>query len=151
MPLLDTILGGNLGQMFKDVVGTFHLSPEDKAKFQATIDANQTQLALAQLDLQKKAEDTMQAEVTAASANIRADAASGDKYTSRARPSFIYVSLFILIANYIVFPLLGKPALTFPDALFWLFGSCVLGYTGARSWDKFTIMGQGKPSGGPAA
>lgn len=144
MPLLDQILGGNLGQLFNSIVGQFHLSAEDKAKFQAAIDANQTQLALAQLDLQKKAEDTLQAEVEAAGANIRAEAGSGDKYTSRARPSVIYVVLGILTANYVVFPILGKPPLAFPDPLFWLFGSCVLGYTGARSWDKFTVFGQGK-------
>lgn len=144
MPLLDTILGGNLGQVFKDVVGTFKLSPEDKAKYQAAIDENQTQVQLAQINLQAKAEDTLAREVEAAGANIRAEAGSGDKYTSRARPSVIYVVLGILTANYVVFPVLGKPPLAFPDPLFWLFGSCVLGYTGARSWDKFTVFGQGK-------
>lgn len=150
MPLLDTILGGNLGQLFKDVVGTFKLSPEDKAKFQATVDENATQVQLAQINLQAKAEDTMAREVEAASANIRAEAVTGDKYTSRARPSVIYVVLGILTANYVVFPILGKPPLAFPDPLFWLFGSCVLGYTGARSWDKFTVFGQGKQSGNSA-
>lgn len=140
MPLLDQILGGNIGQLFKDVVGTFRLSPEDKAKMQAAIDENQAQIALAQIGLQSKAEDTLAREVEAASLNIRADAASGDKYTSRARPSVIYVCLFILTCNYIVFPLIGKPPLLFPEPLFWLFGSCVLGYTGARSWDKFTAL-----------
>lgn len=144
MPLLDQILGGGVGQLFKDVVGTFHLSAEDKAKFQATIDENQTQVQLAQINLQAKAEDTLAREVEAAGANIRAEAGSGDKYTSRARPSVIYVVLGILTANYVLFPVLGKPPLAFPDPLFWLFGSCVLGYTGARSWDKFTVFGQGK-------
>lgn len=146
MPLLDTILGGNLGQVVKDVVGTFKLSPEDKAKFQAAVDANQTQIQLAQIDLEKNANDAMSREVEAASANIRAEATTGDKYTSRARPSFVYVVLVILIANYILFPLLGKTPLTFPDALFWLFGSCMLGYTGARTWEKVTVFGQGKPN-----
>jgi hypothetical protein len=144
MPILDQILGGNVASFIGGLIDKFHMSPEDKAKFQAAVDANQTQLALAQIDLQKKAEDELQSEVQAASANIRADAASGDKYTSRARPSVIYVVLVILTANYLVFPLLGKPLLALPDPLFWLFGSCVLGYTGARSWDKFTIMGQQK-------
>lgn len=144
MPLLDTILGANLGQVFKDVVGTFKLSPEDRAKYQAAIDENQTQVQLAQINLQAKAEDTLAREVEAAGANIRAEAGSGDKYTSRARPSVIYVVLGILVANYVLFPVLGKPPLAFPDPLFWLFGSCVLGYTGARSWDKFTVFGQGK-------
>lgn len=144
MPLLDQILGGGVGQLFKDVVGTFHLSAEDKAKFQAAIDENQKEIALAQINLNAKAEDTLAREVEAASTNIRADAASGDKYTSRARPSFIYVMLVIMAANYIIFPIAGKTPLAYPDALFWLFGSCMLGYTGARSWEKYTIMGQGK-------
>lgn len=142
MPILDQILGGNVGQLFKDVVGTFRLSPEDKQKFQAAIDDNQKELALAQLNLEAKAQDELAREVEAASTNIRADAASGDKYTSRARPSFIYIMLVIMVCNYILFPLTGKPPLAFPDALFWLFGSCMLGYTGARSWEKYTILGQ---------
>jgi hypothetical protein len=142
--LLDTFLGGNLGQVFKDVVGQFHLSPDDKAKFQAAIDENQKEIQLAQIALEGKAQDSLARETEAASANIRAEAASGDKYTSRARPSVVYVVLVILSCNYVVFPLVGKAALVFPDALFWLFGSCVLGYTGARTWDKYTILGQGK-------
>src|SRR6266851_3524781 len=144
MPILDQLLGGGIGQNYKDVVGTFKLSPEDKAKFQAAIDANQKEIQLAQLALESKAQDTLARETEAAGANIRAEAASGDKYTSRARPSFLYVMLGILATNYVVFPLLGKAALVFPDALFWLFGSCMLGYTGARTWEKYSILGQGK-------
>lgn len=139
MPLLDTILGGNLGQLFKDVVGTFHLDPEKKAEFQAAVDANQAALAQKQLDLEAVAQQTLAREVEAASANIRAEASSGDKYTSRARPSFIYVMLGILLANYVIFPVVGHTPLQFPDALFWLFGSCMLGYTGARTWEKVQI------------
>src|SRR6266852_6180494 len=101
MPLLDQILGGGIGQIFKDVVGTFKLSPEDKAKFQAAIDANQKEIQLAQIALESKAQDTLARETEAASSNIRAEAASGDKYTSRARPSFIYVMLGIMAANYV--------------------------------------------------
>ena len=142
--LLSNILGSNLGQVFKDVVGTFKLSPEDKAKFQAAVDENQTQIQLAQIALQKNAQDELAREIEAASANIRAEASSGDKYTSRARPSFVYATLGIMAANYVVFPLAGKPPLAFPDALFWLFGSCMLGYTGARSWEKVSGLTQGK-------
>ncbi|SRR6266576_2947675 len=144
MPLLDQIIGGGVGQLFKDVVGTFKLSPEEKAKFQATIDENQTSIKVAQIELESKAQDTLARETEAASANIRADAATGDKFTSRARPSFIYVMLGILVANYVVFPSIGKPPIAFPDALFWLFGSCMLGYTGARTWEKYAAFGQGK-------
>jgi len=142
--VLQNILGGNLLQGVKGLIDSFHLSPEDKAKFQAAVDENQKEIQLAQLALESKAQDELAREVEAASANIRAEAASGDKYTSRARPSFLYVMLGILTVNYVVFPLVGKPPLVFPDALFWLFGSCMLGYTGARSWDKYTIMGQRK-------
>lgn len=140
MPLLDTILGANLGQLFKDVVSQFHLSPEDKAKMQAAIDENQKEIQLAQIALESKMQDGVAREVEAASANIRAEAATGDKYTSRARPSFLYIMQGILVANYVVFPLLGKAALVFPDAMFWLFGSCMLGYTGARMWEKVASM-----------
>jgi len=144
MPLLDTILGGNLGQVFKDVVSQFHLDPADKAKMQQTIDDNQTQIKLAQIALDAKAQDVLASEVESASANIRAEAASGDKYTSRARPSFLYIMEVILVANFLVFPLIGKAPIAFPDALFWLFGSCMLGYTGARTWEKISNPPQGK-------
>lgn len=144
MPLLETILGGNLGQLFKDVVGQFHASPEVKASMQAAIDENQKEIQLAQIALESKAQDELARETEAASANIRAEASTGDAFTRRARPSYIYVVEVILVINYICFPLLGKPPIAFPDALYWLFGSCVLGYTGARSWDKFTSMQQGK-------
>lgn len=142
--LLSNIVGGTLLSQVKGLIDEFHTSPEIKAQLQAAVDANQTQIQLAQIALESKLQDTLARETEAASANIRAEAASGDKFTSRARPSVIYVVLVILSANYIVFPLVGKTALAFPDALFWLFGSVVLGYTGARSWDKFTILGQGK-------
>src|SRR5260221_2901014 len=144
MSLLQNILGGTLIDSVKGIIGEFHASPEVKAQMQAVSDANKTQIDLAQLNLEAKAEDVLARETEAASGNIRAEAASGDKYTSRARPSFLYVMLGILATNYVLFPLLGKAALVFPDALFWLFGSCMLGYTGARTWEKDSILGQGK-------
>jgi hypothetical protein len=137
--LLQNILGGNLLQGVKGLIDSFHTSPEEKAKLQAILDENQKEIQLAQLALESKAQDVLAREVEAASANIRAEAASGDKYTS-----FLYVMLGILAANYVAFPIVGKPPLVFPDALFWLFGSCMLGYTGARSWEKYTILGNHK-------
>lgn len=142
MSFLQNALGSNLGEFFKDVVGEFHLDAADKAKFQQAIADNAKEVQLAQIELEAKAQDELAREVEAASANIRAEATSGDKYTSRARPSFLYVMLGILAANYVLFPLIGKTALAFPDALFWLFGTCMLGYTGARTWEK---LGIGKP------
>jgi hypothetical protein len=140
MGLLQNILGGTLLESVKGIIGEFHASPEVKAQMQAALDANKTQIELAQLNLEAKAQDVLARETEAASANIRAEAATGDKFTSRSRPSFLYVMLGILSVNYVVFPLAGKTPLVFPDALFWLFGSCMLGYTGARSWDKYAAL-----------
>jgi hypothetical protein len=143
MPLLDTIIGGNVGDLFQKIVGTFKLSPEKAAEMKELADQHAVDLQKIQLDLQAKTDDAIAREVEAASANIRAEATTGDKYTSRARPSFIYIMLFILLANYVIFPLWRMTPLQFPDALFWLFGSCMLGYTGARTWEK-VYQGQGK-------
>lgn len=144
MPLLDTLIGGNLGELFSKIVGTFKLSPETAAQLQLAQMAHAADLQKMENELEATAQATLAREVEAASANIRAEATSGDRYTSRARPSFIYVMLGILVANYVVFPLLEHPAIQFPDALFWLFGSCMLGYTGARTWEKIGLPGGGK-------
>jgi len=140
---LSTVLGSNLGDLFSKIVGTFKLSPEKAAEMQELAAQHAADIQKMQLDLEAKLQDTLAREVEAASQNIRAEASSGDKYTSRARPSFLYVMLGILAANYVVFPLLKMPPLQFPDALFWLFGSCMLGYTGARTWEK-VYQGPGK-------
>jgi len=82
---------------------------------------------------------------------ITAEANSADKWTSRARPSFMYVFYFILLGLIIVapffglfFPLemrqffinvdLGFKAI--PDSLYALFGTGYVGYVGARTWEK---------------
>jgi hypothetical protein len=141
---LGTLIGGNLGDLFKKVVGTFKLDPEVKAKIEAQIEQNRFEIAKIQAELEAKLEEGRVKEIEAAGANIRAEAGSGDRFTSRARPSFIYTMLGIFICNYIIFPLVTRPTLTFPEPLFWLFGSCMLGYTGARTWEKI-----GNPLKGP--
>lgn len=140
--ILASIFGGGakgLGDLFKDVVGTFKLDPTKKVEIQAAIEENNQQIALKQIEIQEKVMDAQTKEIDAAAATIRAEAASGDKYTSRARPSFIYMMLVIMLCNYIVFPTIGRAPINFPEALFWLFGSCMLGYTGARTWEKIGI------------
>jgi hypothetical protein len=132
MPILTDILSSTIGDTISKIVGIFKVSPEKQ------LEAS-TEITKIQLELQGKLQDALTAEVQAASANIQADAKSGDKYTSRARPSFIYVMLGIFICNYIVFPLIDRAPLSFPEALFWLFGSCMLGYTGARTWEKLGL------------
>ena len=103
------------------------------------MEENKQELAKLELELKKAEQQAITEEIKTASSNIRAEAMSGDKYTSRMRPSYGYMMIVILGCNYILFPLINQPPIQFPDALFWLFGSVMLGYTGARTWEKIGI------------
>lgn len=81
---------------------------------------------------------------------IIAEAKSSDPWTSRARPSFLYVVyLIILAAVPMGFLHAARPELAanvaagfkgwldaIPADMWWLFGAGYLGYTGARTLDK---------------
>lgn len=84
-----------------------------------------------------------------------AEAKSADPWTSRARPSFMYVFYVILIMNCLVIPILGiwnqaemmayytnlKSGMeAIPTELWALFGTCFTGYTLSRSYDKNAIL-----------
>ena len=145
MGLWDRLFGGaSILDGVSKIIGNFKLSPEKKAELEAMVEAHKFEFDKLQLEYETKIAEYQAKEIEAAGANIRAEAQSGDKYTSRARPSFLYVMLAIFICNYIVFPLASRPPLQFPDALFWLFGSCMLGYTGARTWEKYAELKNGK-------
>ena len=81
---------------------------------------------------------------------ILAEASSADPYTSRARPTFLYV-MYAIITLLVVGAILGIwwPVQVFqaaenlgkllgalPEELWWLFGTGYLGYTGARTYEK---------------
>ena len=82
---------------------------------------------------------------------IIAEAKSTDPYTSRARPSFMYVFYFVIISLVVIAPALGvaNPEEmkqffanvkygfdAIPEALWWTFSAGYLGYTTSRSYDK---------------
>lgn len=81
---------------------------------------------------------------------IQTEGASADPWTSRARPSFLYVMYALILAAIPMGVLHAlEPALAtsiaegfkqwlaaLPEELWWLFGTGYLGYTGARSFDK---------------
>ena len=138
--LLVKLIGGNVGDIFSKVVGTFKLSPEKAAELESLKETHAADLAKLQLQIEAQAQDAITREVEAASANIRAEATNGDKFTSRARPLFLYVCNVILVWNFIVVPTMGRVPIQFPDPLFWLFGSVMLGYVGARSWEKISAI-----------
>jgi len=139
---ISSIATGGLKDLVLGVLDRIKLAPEEKAKIELQMAQNAFELQKMEAEFQQKLLDTQTKEIEVASANIRAEASSGDKYTSRARPSFMYMCIFILGWNYIAVPLFGRLPLDLPEALFWLFGSCVLGYTGARSWEKLGMPGK---------
>jgi hypothetical protein len=109
------------------------------------------------LDANKAAELALKAqELEATLENTKlsiavAEASSQDKWTSRARPSFMYVFYFLLISLVIVAPFIGVffPAQmtqfyvnvaagfkAVPDAMWATFTCGYLGYVGARQYGK---------------
>lgn len=145
MNILAQLFGGNLLEGIKDIIGSLHLDPNKQAEITELLENNKAALAEKQLDMEAKAMDIMNSEVVAASGNIQAEAKSGDKFESRARPMFMYIVEFILCFNFIFVPLvqlcMGKALapIMLPGDLLTLFGVCVTGYVGARSMEK--IMG----------
>lgn len=125
--VVNLLSGGLLSGVSKVIDSIRGKSPEDAVKLQELATKYQEDIIAADVQMQQ-----------AASANIQADAKSGDKFTQRARPSFMYIVEIILVCNYIIFPLINRSPLNLPEPLFWLFGSAILGYTGARTWEKYS-------------
>lgn len=83
---------------------------------------------------------------------IVAEAQSEDPWTSRARPSFMYVFYAVIISLTIVAPIIGvffpeamaqfftNVAAGFeaiPEPMWWTFTAGYLGYSGARTYEKY--------------
>jgi hypothetical protein len=114
------------------------LIPDPQAREQA-------KLALMQAENQQLLEE-LKLQLSA----ILAEAQSPDPWTSRARPTFLYL-IYVIILTEVVGSIIG---IWFPDQVFqaaknlkdllsaipsdlwWLFGAGYLGYTGARSFEK---------------
>ena len=133
MAILDGIIGPIAGLLDK-------LIPDPKARDEAKLKL---------LELQGNQE--MEATKTQISA-IMAEAQSADPWTSRARPSFLYV-MYALLLWAIPMGLIAaaQPQMAkdiaggmnaylngIPEPLYALFGTGYLGYTVARQWGKST-------------
>lgn len=107
--------------------------------------------AQAQLDLMRLQQSGEFKELEARYSAITAEANSSDPWTSRARPSFLYVFYGILLSLVVLAPAIGvlNPAAmsaffanvaagfeAIPEALWWTFSAGYLGYTGARTFEK---------------
>lgn len=131
--------GGNIGDSVAKIVGLFKVPPEQMEEHRFELEKIQAELVAKQLD-------AASLEVQAASANIQAEAKSGDKYTERSRPTFIYLCELILFFNCVAVPIYQAlthqtlTVLAMPHEMYWLFGSCILGYTGASHWSDFMAL-----------
>ena len=133
MPLFESLIAPALKSV-TDLIGQFHMSPEEKLQAQQAIADAGAKAQQASMDYDAKLNDI-------AGQNIRAETGSTDKVTSRARPGFMYICEAVIAANYLIIPLasiFGSKVTPFnlPDNLMWLFGSCIMGYTMARTVDK---------------
>jgi hypothetical protein len=131
MPIFDTIIGPIASIIDK-------LIPDKEARDKAKLELIRLQ---GSQDL---------AEIQSRLSAIVAEANSLDPWTSRARPSFLYV-MYVLILAALPMGVLGAfyPDLALamgramntylsglPDSLYMLFGTGYLGYTAARQWGK---------------
>lgn len=133
MPLLDSILGPITAIIDKVI-------PDPKARDQAKLEL-----------LRLQGSQEMQLLQTQLSA-IVAEANSRDPWTSRARPSFLYVMYLIILwalpmgviaafrpdAASAIASGMNAYLNGLPEPLYGLFGTGYLGYTAARQWGKIS-------------
>ena len=126
--LLTPLVGQLIDRLFPD--------PTEREKAKLALIQQEGQQALKEMEVQLSA--------------IVTEAASPDPWTSRARPTFLYV-MYAVIGLCFVGGILGiwwpEHATTaaqnianllgaIPDDLWWLFGAGYLGYTGVRGFEK---------------
>jgi len=133
--IISEVLTGLAGPLF-GLVDSLFTSDEERAA---------AKLKIMEMEQSGKLK-TMQVQMSA----ILAEAQSSDKWTSRARPAFLYVIYIFILASIPMGFLsafdpdmavavaygVGEWLKTIPDAMWTLFGAGYLGYAGARSWDK---------------
>lgn len=132
---MNQIAGALIGPLF-DLIGKYFPSEEEK---------NKAKLAIIEAERNGNLE-----EVKTQLSAIIAEAQSSDPWTSRARPSFLYV-VYICILFGLPMGLLSAWSINtaeaiakgfglwlgaIPDSMWTLFGVGYLGYTGARTWEK---------------
>ncbi len=138
---IGNILGGNLIDGVRGLIGEFVTTPEQKtALAEATLamQAKQDELQAAReqalIDLQKQ-------QLVEQGQNLRTDSSSSDAFVRRARPAFLWAMTFAIAFN-LFLPLVSQlfgghlQPLNIDGGLYGLFGTAFCGYTGARTWEK---------------
>jgi hypothetical protein len=138
-PLTDTLVG-SLASLASTIVD--RLFPDKVAQA--------AQRAAAQLAVEQLQQEGHLAEVAQQMSAILAEANSKDAWTSRARPSFLYVIYILLLMSIpmgILYAFRPAEALqistgfqawlnAIPDSLYGVFATGYLGYSVSRSWEK---------------
>lgn len=121
-----------------------------------TIWPNPTEAANAQATVIQAQVDATVKQLQAAQAVMLAEAQSSDPWTSRARPSFMYVMYTCILAAipmgvlFAISPEVANRVATgfgawlnaIPESMWQLFGVGYLGYAGARTWEKTKGIGK---------
>jgi hypothetical protein len=140
MSILGTLAGKGLATGFAkplfDLIDELFTSDEERAEAKRKLLTEDGQRKLSELQVRLSA--------------ILAEAQSKDPWTSRARPSFLYIIYLIILASIPMGVLSAfEPDIAarivtgmqswlnaIPESLWALFGAGYLGYSAARSWDK---------------
>jgi hypothetical protein len=134
---LSSIVAGGLFDVGSKLIERLFPDPEQRAKAKKELEALEQEGELTRLSTRMEA--------------IMAEADSDDPWTSRARPSFMYVFYLVIISLVLVAPVLGiffpGQMETFftnvgagfkaiPEELWWTFTSGYLGYGAYRTYEK---------------
>lgn len=137
---MSALLVGGILDIGKTLIGRLFPDPEQRAKAELELLTMQQNGELEAAKIQMSA--------------IIAEAQSADPFTSRSRPSFLYVFYFLLLCLVVIAPFLGvffpeqmelffdnvaKGFAAIPEELWWTFTVGYLGYTGARTYEKRAV------------
>jgi hypothetical protein len=142
MSIFSEIIGGNLGKLFKDVMGSFKLDPAVKAQMEKEIDDHAQEIALKQMELQNEAEKREANLVSAQRDIMVAEMNQGDTFTKRARPMVVYAGLLFMLLDYVILPYIsffnGKPlpSIEMPGEFWWAWTGVVGVWMIGRTMEK---------------
>jgi hypothetical protein len=142
MSILTEILGGGLGQLIKDIIGQFKLSPEKKAELEAAVEANDQAIRMKEYELTVKAMEAEAAVVDAQKAIIVAEMNQSDPYTKRARPTIVYAGLLAIFLVNVILPYISYftkavvPPIELPSDFWYVWGGVCGIWIVGRSYER---------------